>query len=210
MSTTVVGALRGAMTITKFFAQGGPVFDPGGFLKAIRANAFRPMNAEEDDAARCGWCVVGEPLTLDLSHGRIYVGDCIALGLRYDHWVVPRPLLSQTLREDAAALCEKREVPKLGRKAMSDLKLFVNKKLRKGLVPTMSGTDVVWNTKTGVVHVMTQSKSRLLLVEALFTRTFTRDLLPASPGILAHRLGYDPETTVGWAGLTPIEMGVAS
>src|SRR5262249_27487877 len=104
-----LGILRGSLTFSRFFVAGDIPDDiAGASLKRIRANAFRELVPEADDASRHGWCSLQDPMDVDLDHEKVFWNEYLALGLRIDTWVVPKPLLAAHLRNAEASLLEKK------------------------------------------------------------------------------------------------------
>lgn len=194
--TGTLGALRGSLTFSRFYVTGDVPDDvPGTTLKRIRANAFQPLNPDEDKPEGFGWANIEDPFDTDLDHEKVFYNEYVCLGLRLDRWVVPGPLLKVNLREAEQALLQKRGLERLGRQAKADLKTMVVRKLRQRLVPSLKSYDVVWNLRTNIVHLYSQSERITTLLDDLFKRTFKLDLVPESPGTAADRVGLDAKET---------------
>jgi hypothetical protein len=197
-----LGALRGSLTFSRFYVTGDVPDDvPGTTLKRIRANAFQPLSPDEDKPEGFGWANIEDPFDTDLDHEKVFYNEYVCLGLRLDRWVVPGPLLKVNLREAEQALLQKRGLERLGRQAKADLKTMVVRKLRQRLVPSLKSYDVVWNLRTNVVHLYSQSERITTLLDDLWKRTFKLDLVPESPGTAAERIGLDAHETRAFASL---------
>lgn len=206
-AAVTLGALRGSLTYSRFFVTGEVPEDlPAATMKRVRASAFLPLTPDDDEAQHHGWCSLEDPMETDLDHEHVFCDDYVCLGLRIDTWVVPKPLLLSHLRAAEAALLEKKGLEKLGRKARSDLKLFVLKKLRRQLVPSTKAIDLVWNVRSGVARFFSQSPRNHLLVQELFEKTFRLSLVPESPGTAAERFGMDERADKLWTGLEPTSL----
>lgn len=187
-----MGALRGSLTFTRFYVKGEVPDDvPGTTLRRIRANAFQPLVPEDDKNEGSGWANIEDPFDTDLDHEKVFFNEYVCLGLRLDRWVVPGPLLKANLKEAEQALLQKRGLERLGRQAKADLKTMVVRKLRQRLVPSLKSYDVVWNLRTQIVHLYSQSERITTLVDDLFKRTFKLDLVPLSPGTAAESVGLN-------------------
>lgn len=162
---------------------------PGTALRRIRANAFQPLVPEDDKSEGNGWANIEDPFDTDLEHEKVFYNEYVCLGLRLDRWVVPGPLLKASLKEAEQALLQKRGLERLGRQAKADLKTMVVRKLRQRLVPSLKSYDVVWNLRTQIVHLYTQSERITTMLDDLFKRTFKLDLVPLSPGTAAESVG---------------------
>lgn len=205
-----MGILRGSLTYSRFFVAGDVPDDiAGASLKRIRANAFRDLVPEEDEASRHGWASVQDPMDVDLDHEKVFWNEYLSLGMRIDTWVVPKPLLQAHLRTAEAALLEKKGLERIGKKAKAELKLMVLRKLRRQLVPSTKSVDLIWNTRTHVALFFSQSQRVHLLVQELFEKTFNLRLVPESPGTAAERWGFDPRLEKVWENLEPTILGEA-
>jgi hypothetical protein len=204
-----LGALKGSLTYARFFIAGDVPGDlAGATMKRIRANAFVPLVADEDDAQRHGWAAITDSMDTDLDHEKVFWNEYVVLGLRIDTWVVPKPLLLAHLRQAEANLLEKKGLEKIGRKARMDLKTMVVKKLRKQLVPASKSIDFVWNVRTGVARFFSTSPKIQLLVQELFEKTFKLQLVPESPGTAAERRGMDAHMEKVWDLLEPTSLAL--
>ncbi|MDC0741692.1 hypothetical protein [Polyangium mundeleinium] len=199
-----MGALRGSLTFSRFYVTGDIPDDvPGTTLKRIRANAFQPLSPDDEKNEGAGWASIEDPFVTDLDHEKVFYNEYVCLGLRLDRWVIPGPLLKAHLRDAEQALLAKRGLERLGRQAKAELKTMVVRKLRRQLVPSLKSYDVVWNLRTNVLHLYSQSERIAALLDDLFKRTFKVDLVPESPGTAADRLGLDAKEARAMAGLEP-------
>ncbi|MDI1450944.1 hypothetical protein [Polyangium sp. 6x1] len=199
-----MGALRGSLTFSRFYVTGDIPDDvPGTTLKRIRANAFQPLSPDDEKNEGAGWASIEDPFVTDLDHEKVFYNEYVCLGLRLDRWVIPGPLLKAHLRDAEQALLAKRGLERLGRQAKAELKTMVVRKLRRQLVPSLKSYDVVWNLRTNVLHLYSQSERISALLDDLFKRTFKVDLVPESPGTAADRLGLDAKEARAMAGLEP-------
>jgi hypothetical protein len=202
-----LGALRGTLTYSRFFVVGDlPADLAGSSMKRIRASASTPLDPDEDVSERHGWCSFEDVMDTELDHDKVFFNEYLCLGLRFDRWVVPKPMLNAHLRDAEATLLEKKGLDKLGKKAKADLKLFVLKKLRRQLMPTTKSIDLVWNTQSGVARFFSQSERMHLLVQELFEKTFKARLVPESPGTAAERRGLDARQQKFWEQLEPFTL----
>ncbi|HVK68565.1 MAG TPA: hypothetical protein VM694_29100 [Polyangium sp.] len=199
-----MGALRGSLTFSRFYVTGDIPDDvPGTTLKRIRANAFQPLSPDDEKNEGAGWASIEDPFITDLDHEKVFYNEYVCLGLRLDRWVIPGPLLKAHLRDAEQALLAKRGLERLGRQAKTELKTMVVRKLRRQLVPSLKSYDVVWNLRTNMLHLYSQSERIAALLDDLFKRTFKVDLVPESPGTAAERLGLDAKEARAMAGLEP-------
>jgi recombination associated protein RdgC len=205
-----LGVLRGSLTYSRFFIAGEIPDDiAGANMKRIRANTFRDLVPEEDEASKHGWASVQDPMDVDLDHEKVFWNEYLCLALRIDTWVVPKPLLAAHLRTAEAALIERKGLERLGKKARAELKMMVLRKLRRQLVPSTKSIDFVWNTRTHVARFFSQSPRMHLLAQELFEKTFGLRLVPESPGTAAERWGFDQRLEKLWDNLEPTVLAVA-
>jgi recombination associated protein RdgC len=197
-----MGALRGSLTFSRFFVIGDVPDDlAGATLKRIRAQAFQPLDPDEDLLQRHGWAAVDDPFDTELGHEKIFFNEYVTLALRLDRWAIPPALLKAHLREAEQKVLEKKGIEKLGRKAKLDLKDMVVKKLRRQLVPVTKNVDLVWNVNTNVALFFSHAQKMHELVQALFEKTFRLQLLVESPGTLADHQGMSAEASGTFADL---------
>jgi DNA recombination-dependent growth factor C len=194
-----MGLFSGSLTYSRFFVEGDL---PEGFhqkaLRGIRARVMRPLEAEDEDLERSGWCRVGEPFELELEHNDVFYNEFVNLGFRTDRWVVPTPLLKAKLREAERAYLLKKGRERMTRKEKGELKLLIARKLRKQLSPATRTVDVSFSLNEGIVRFMSASPKAGALMCELFHKTFGLKLIPESPYTLAMRLGVSKTEQVAW------------
>jgi hypothetical protein len=121
-------------------------------VRTIRLRTLRPLEPDEEDLERSGWCRIGEPFELDLGYEDVFYNEYINIGFRTDRWVVPGPLLRAKLREAETVYLAKKGRERLGRKEKAELKTLVAQRLRKSLSPAMRNVDLSWSVQEGVVR----------------------------------------------------------
>ncbi|UJR86800.1 hypothetical protein [Sandaracinus amylolyticus] len=197
-----MSALSGSLSYARFFA---PRSLPRGFLdkshEKILHHAMRPLRPEEPDAERSGWCVMGDPLDVDLPSGRIYLDGFLNLGFRTDRWAIPGPLLKTRVREAETKYREKSGREKLSRRERTEIKEVVTRELRKRLVPTTRVIDLTWSLEEGVVRFFSHTERNALAMIELFQKTFAIELVAESPYTLAQRIELGEDETQAWADL---------
>ena len=193
-------ALRGSLTYARFYVDGEV---PADFreksMRAIRLRAMKPLEAEDEDLERSGWCKIGEPFELELRGDDVFGGDALlALGFRTDRWQIPSSMLKQRVREAEAAYLEKKGREKLGRKEKAELKEMVAKKLRRQMSPTTRVVDFVWSLEDGLVRFFSHSPKAAGNMLELFEKTFGLKLVAEAPYTLAARLGLSKSQESAW------------
>ena len=201
-------ALRGSLTYSRFFidpsegAAGPKATVPDDFrekyMRAIRLRAMKPLEAEDDDLERSGWCKVAEPFAIELHYEDVFCNEYVALGFRTDRWQIPGPMLKARVREAEAAYLEKKGREKLGRKERAELKESVARKLRKQSAPSTRMVDLVWSMNDGIVRFFSHSDKAAGTMTELFHKTFGLRLVAEAPYTLATRLGLTKAQESAW------------
>lgn len=192
-------ALRGSLTYSRFFVEGDlPEDFREKYMRAIRLRAMKPLEPEDDDLERSGWCKLAEPFELELRYEDVFCNEYVALGLRTDRWQIPGPMLKARVREAEAAYLEKKGREKLGRKEKAELKESVARKLRKQTAPSTRMVDMVWSMNEGIVRLFTHAEKTAGNMVELFQKTFGLKLIPESPYTLAERLGLSKPQESAW------------
>ena len=115
MTSAHMGLFSGSLTYTRFFIEGEIAEDfQSKALRAIRARVMRPLEPDEEDLERSGWCRVGDPFELEVDNEHVFYNEFVNLGFRTDRWVVPTPLLKSKMRE-----AERSYLAKKGRERMT-------------------------------------------------------------------------------------------
>lgn len=222
-----MSALSGSLSYSRFFvtipsAKGrddGSL--PRGFLdrsyEKLLHHAMRPLDADEPDSERSGWCVLGDPLDVSLPKDRVYLEGFVNLGFRTDKWVIPGSMLRTRLRQAELAYREEKGREKLSRRERAELKEVVTRELRKKLVPSTRAIDLSWSLDESVVRFFSHTASAMLTMVELFERTFGAKLVAESPYTLSSRLPTEDDAfalddEALWEALTPtilvVEGGV--
>jgi recombination associated protein RdgC len=197
-----VPALRGSLTYSRFFVDGDVPEDfREKFMRAIRLRAMKPLEPEEEDLERSGWCKVGEPFQIDLHYEDAFYNEYLNLGVRTDKWQLPSTILKQRVREAEAAYLEKKGRERLGRAEKAELKEMVARKLRKQTAPVTRMVDVSWSMNEGVVRFFSHAEKAAGNMSELFFRTFGLRLVPEAPYTLAARLGLSKAQESAWQNL---------
>jgi len=167
-------------------------------MRTIRLRSMKPLEPDEDDLERSGWCRIGEPFELDLGYEDVFYNEFINLGFRTDRWVIPGPMLRSKMREAEAAYLTKKGRERMSRKERAELKELVSRRLRRQLSPAMRMSDLSWSLGDGIVRFFTHSPKTAGTMSELFHRTFGLKLVPESPYTLAARLGLSKAQESGW------------
>lgn len=192
-------ALRGSLTYARFFVDGDVPEDfREKYMRAIRLRAMKPLEADDEDLERSGWCKVGEPFEIELRYEDVFYNEYVNLGLRTDKWRLPTSMLKQRVREAEAAYLEKKGRERLGRAEKTELKEMVARKMRKQTSPATRMIDVSWSMNEGVVRFFSHAEKAGAQMMEIFTKTFGLRLVPEAPYTLAARLGLSKAQESAW------------
>jgi len=200
-----VPALRGSLTYARFFVAGDVPEDfREKYMRAIRLRAMKPLEPDDEELERSGWCKVGEPFEIELRYEDVFYNEYVNLGLRTDKWRLPASILKQRLREAEAAYLEKKGRERLGRVEKTELKEVVSRKLRKQTSPATRMIDLSWSMNEGVVRFFSHAEKAGAQLMEIFTKTFGLRLVPEAPYTLAARLGLSKAQESTWEELEMI------
>ncbi len=192
-------ALRGSLTYARFFVDGDVPDDfREKYMRAIRLRAMKPLEPEDDDLDRSGWCKLAEPFEIELRYDDVFYNEYVALGFRTDRWQIPGPMLKARVREAEATYLEKKGREKLGRKERAELKETVARKLRKQTAPATRVVDLTWSMNDGIVRFFSHSHKAAGNMTELFHKTFGLRLVAESAYTLAERLGLSKSQESAW------------
>ncbi len=190
---------RGSLSYVRFFVTGDlPEAFADGALAAIQRKVQRPLEPDDDELERCGWCKVGEPFGLELEHMDVFYNEYLNLGFRTDRWAIPSALLKAKVAEAEAAYLTKKGRERLSRKEKTELKELVAKRLRRGLAPVVRAHDVSWALGESTVRFFGSSPRAHAAFVDLFEKTFALKLVQEAPYTLAARLGLSRAQETEW------------
>lgn len=197
-------ALRGSLTYARFFVEGELPDDfRERFMRAIRHRAMKPLEADDEELERTGWCRIAEPFELELAYDDVFYNAFVNLGVRTDRWAIPGSVMRSSLREAEQAYLQKKGRERLTRREKGELKLLVGKRLRRQTSPQTRGIDLSWSLNDGIVRFFSHAPKAASRMTELFTKTFGLRLVPESPYALAARLGLKKTEERAWQDLEP-------
>ena len=209
-----MSALRGSLTYARFFVEGDLPDDfRERFMKAIRLRAMRPLEADDEDLERSGWCVMGDAYALDLTYDVVFANEHLNLGFRTDRWVLPGPVLRSRLREAEKAYLAKKGRERLTRSEKTELKELVSRKMRREMSPAVKAVDVSWALNDGILRFFSHGPKPAGRLMELFGKTFGTSglkLIPEAPYTLAARLGMGRAEEAAWEELVPTVLADGS
>ena len=176
------------------------------FLESLAVRAMRPLDADEDIEERSGWCALGDPYQLELTHERVFYNNFINLGFRTDRWAIPAPVLKTKLREAETAYLAQKGRERLAKREKEELKQVVVRKLRKQFVPAVRVVDLSWSIEEGLVRFYSHSARTIAAMADLFAQTFGMELTIEAPYTLATRLGLSEDEERAWQDLEMTQL----
>lgn len=204
-----MSALSGSLSYQRFFVE-KPL--PRDFVTKshddILKHAMRPLSPNEPESERSGWCVLGEPLDVELDRSRVYLDGFLNLGLRTDRWAIPSTVFKTRLREVEAQERARKDRDRLGRNERAEIKEMVTRELRKKVLPTVRAVDLSWSLEERVVRFFSHSKKSTLTMLDLFEKTFGFELVPESPYTQARRIGLSDAQMAAWEKIEPVSLAV--
>jgi recombination associated protein RdgC len=192
-------ALRGSLTYARFFVEGElPEDFRERFMRSIRLRAMKPLEPDDEDLERSGWCRIGEPFEVELGYDEVFYNSFINLGVRTDRWQIPGSIMRSRLREAEQAYLEKKGREKITRREKSELKLMVAKKLRRQVSAQTRSFDMSWSLEDGIVRFFSHAPKAAGRMTELFAKSFGLRLVPESPYSLAARIGLSKAEERRW------------
>ena len=215
-----MSALRGSLTYARFYVEGDLPDDfRERFMRAIRLRAMRPLEPDDEELERSGWCKIGEPFATELGYEDVFFdapSGCrppsadlrfnafVNLGFRTDKWAIPGSLLKRHVKEAEEAYLQKKGRERISRREKNELKILVGKKLRKHTAPATRTVDLSWSLDEGLVRFFGHAPKPAAAMMELFSKTFGLRLVPESPYTLAARIGLSKAQERAWQDLEPI------
>lgn len=202
-----MSALSGSLTYQRFFVD-RPL--PRDFVARshdkIVALAMRALSPNEPEDERSGWCVMGEPLDVELDRSRVFLDGFVNLGVRIDRWAIPSAVLKTRLREVEQKERERRGRDRLGRNERSEIKELVTRELRKKVLPVVRVSDLSWSLEEGVLRFFSHSKKSTATMLALFEKTFGFEPTAESPYTQSRRLTLSDAQLRAWDSIEPLSL----
>ena len=170
-----MGILANTVSISHFNVIGNiPAGDIFNWLsEQLQQQTFRSIDATLEESS-VGWVQLTDHSATDFSVPAAFWHDgYAAFALRFDQRKIPAALFKAYQKaaelEFLTANPTLRRVPKQKRE---DLKDAVRLALFAKTLPVPSTCDLLWNTRTGLITLTTQSTRTIELLEAHFKRTF--------------------------------------
>jgi len=185
-----LGAIKGSVSYTRFYVWGeleGAYQDR--FLRSIKNRVFEPLVAQEPEEEHVGWVSMSDPFDVDLNRDKVFLNNFLNIAFRVDRWRLPKPVFDAHYAEAEKQQLEKKGRERLSRKEKEELRMFVAKRLRKQVIPSMKTVDLSWDLDTGIVRFWNNSSKMHERLFELFEKTFKLKIVPESPYANAIHVG---------------------
>jgi len=197
-----MGALTGAASFMRFSVEGDL---PDSFwdfaAERIAAHSFQDIDDSLEEYS-IGWVSVANMFDAGFTYASYAAGDYVALSLRVDERKVSPAVLKKCVLKEEERIKRERQVPKLSRSAMLEIKERVRTQLVRKSVPVPAVYDLVWSLSDGMLFFFSTNKKAMVLLEELFKETFGLSLVLQIPWNTAlHVAG--PESIAGLERLRP-------
>ncbi len=179
-----MGALKGAITYTKFYVRGELPEDlHGRYLARIRTRAFKPLAPDDEDDLSVGWMPIERPFDEDVAFraDAVFFGSYLNLALRIDRWKFPTSLVKTRMAAAERTYKQKTGKERLSKGEKAELRELVERKLRREGVPVSKAADLSWNVASGELRFFGRTKVLVEHLHELFEKTFAVRLVPAGP-----------------------------
>ena len=174
--------LSGSMSTMGYFAQGELPSDfKQTYLEAMSGLRFKEIDLASDRDEAAGWVCVEDPFDTDFDINKVFFTDYAVMTLRIDKIRIPAAVFRLHLHK---ALAQRRaELGKetLNKSEKDDVRDFLQKQLRKRVLPSVQTIDATWNLETNRVWLFSQNKAANAVFEQLFFNTFGFTLTPKNP-----------------------------
>ena len=134
-----------------------------------------------------GWVSVASMFDADFTYGSYAAGDYVVLSMRVDERKVSPAVLKKCVLKEEERIKRDRQVPRLSRSVLLEIKERVRSELVRKSVPVPALYEVAWNLSDGTLFFFSTSKKALVLIEELFKETFGLSLILQIPWNTAFR-----------------------
>ena len=146
----------------------------------VAAHSFQDIDDSLEEYS-IGWVSIASMFDADFTYGSYAAGDYVVLTMRVDERKVSPAVLKKCVLKEEERIRRERQVPRLGRSALMEIKERVRAELVRKSVPVPAVYDVAWNLSDGTVLFFSTSKKALVLIEELFKETFGVSLVLQIP-----------------------------
>lgn len=176
-----MGFISGSTSFMRFSVEGDLPESFWDFVaERVAAHSFQDIDDSLEEYS-IGWVSIASMFDADFTYGSYSAGDYVVLTMRVDERKVSPAVLKKCVLKEEDRIKRERQVPRLSRSALMEIKERVRAELVRKSVPVPSVYDVAWNLSDGTVLFFSTSKKALVLVEELFKETFDLSLVLQIP-----------------------------
>ncbi len=180
--------LSGSASFVRFAVEGELPDNPLEFIAArIAAYSFADIDDTTDEYS-IGWVSVANMFDAGFSYASYQVADYIVLSLRIDERKVSAAVVKKFVAKEEARIKQERQVPKLSRAVLSEIKERVKTELTRKAMPVPVVYDLCWNLSDATVLFFTTNKKAHTVLEDFFKDCFGLLLAQQIPFLTAERL----------------------
>jgi recombination associated protein RdgC len=196
-----MGILKGPMSARRFRVLGVP---PEGFhekyVAALNNHAFLEPVVPAGKEELQGWTQFHNLLNTSFDDvSKWSYNQYILFSLRVDKKTLPANLFKATIGQQCDEWCAEHGHERVPRNVKEDFVEALEALWLKRMLPRVTTTEVLWDTKESVVYVHAHAQKTIDRITKRFYRTFGLELTPMSP---LDRVSSNQKTTA-LAGTTP-------
>lgn len=195
--------LQGGLSLRRFLVL-GPVPDESDIIEGLEKDQFRPFQDGLEEE-RMGWCDWRNPLICPPEKDWVMQERFAVFGVRIDTRRVPTSLLKAHVDLRAMNIMKEKDLAFIGKEARVSLQDEIKVELLAKVLPVPKVVEVAWDLKGGMLWTTASSSKTQGALISLFMKSFTCELQPLAPLLLAGRVA--PEISVeGLMALDPIDL----
>lgn len=202
-----MGATSGALSYRRYFVKGELPSEPLQTLtRAVAKFAFRDIDPESEEDRALGWASAESILNTEIEQTDLFQGPYLLVTLRVETLRPPASLVRAHLIEETRqrlASTGRERMPRAERKALLE---EIQVRLKRQMLPTIRGYDMVWHLDSGLMRFWSHSPKLNEEFLELFEDTFGMQAVPETPFTTAERLGLNEESLEQLTFLEPEPM----
>lgn len=180
-----MGLLSGAASFMRFSVEGDLPDSFWDFVaERVAAHSFQDIDDTLDEYS-IGWVSVVNMFDADFAYGSYAAGDYVVLSMRVDERKVSSSVLKKCVMKEEERIKKERQVPRLSRSAVLEIKERIRTQLVRKSVPVPAVYDICWNLSDNTLLFFSTSKKAMVLLEELFKETFGLSLILQIPWLTA-------------------------
>ena len=186
-----MGLLSGSASFMRFSVEGElPESFWDAVAEKVAAHSFRDIDDSLDEYS-IGWVSVASMFDAAFAQCPYAVGDYVVLSMRVDERKVSPAVLKKCVLKEEERIRREKQIPRLGRSALQEIKERVRTQLLRKSVPIPAVYDLAWNLSDATLLFFSTNKKALVLLEELFKETFGLSLVLQIPWTTADHVA-DP------------------